>query len=155
MKKNTIKMSIAVSAAIALAVLSGCGPIEDAAASSTSTTTSSTYTPPSSSATATPDAEPEGMSPEAEQAIRQNPAFQAEVMGNVLANEGIYMPEGMIGEYAQIICDGLREGMHPMMLHSVSMRNFPEWDTMDHAMMIGASVGSHCPELGYIIDEAN
>lgn len=154
MKKNILKASIAASAAIALAVLSGCGPIEDASASSTSTTTSTTYTPPSTSAVAAPAAEPEGMSPEAEQAIRQNPAFQAEVMGKVLANEGIYMPEGMIGEYAQIVCEGLADGMHPMMLHTVSMNNFPNWDSMEHATLIGASVGSHCPELGYIIDAA-
>ena len=68
------------------------------------------------------------------------------VLQSVAADEGIHMPDGMAGEYADIICDGLDDGLSFTMLVRIGVDALPRWDAGQHAFLIGASVGAKCPE---------
>ena len=68
------------------------------------------------------------------------------VLQSVAADEGIHMPDGMAGEYADIICDGLDDGLSFTMLVRIGVDALPRWDAEQHAFLIGASVGAKCPE---------
>ena len=68
------------------------------------------------------------------------------VLQSVAADEGIHMPDGMAGEYATIICNGLDDGLSFTMLIRIGVDALPRWDERQHAFLIGASVGAKCPE---------
>ena len=68
------------------------------------------------------------------------------VLQSVAADEGIHMPDGMAGEYATIICNGLDDGLSFTMLVRIGVDALPRWDERQHAFLIGASVGAKCPE---------
>ena len=68
------------------------------------------------------------------------------ILQSVAADEGIHMPDGMAGEYATIICDGLDDGLSLTMLVRIGVDALPRWDAEQHAFLIGASVGAKCPE---------
>ena len=68
------------------------------------------------------------------------------VLQSVAADEGIHMPDGMAGEYADIICDGLDDGLSFTMLVRIGVDALPRWDAEQHAFLIGASVGAKFPE---------
>ena len=68
------------------------------------------------------------------------------VLQSVAADEGIHMPDGMAGEYADIICNGLDDGLSLTMLVRIGVDALPRWDAGQHAFLIGASVGAKCPE---------
>lgn len=68
------------------------------------------------------------------------------VLQSVAADEGIHMPDGMAGEYADIICEGLDDGLSLTMLVRIGVDALPRWDAGQHAFLIGASVGAKCPE---------
>lgn len=146
--KNLLKITLG---SIALATLAGCSTYEPAPkpqtkATPVSTASSTTYTP---STTYSP---PPPTRSEAE--VRLDPEFQAEVLRRVLVDEGIFLPEGFGPEYARIVCEGFLDEVNPMTVLRIAYNNFPEYTTGQHATMIGASVGSHCPEMSYIIEQA-
>ena len=68
------------------------------------------------------------------------------VLQSVAADEGIHMPDGMAGEYATIICNGLDDGLSLTMLVRIGVDALPLWDAGQHAFLIGASIGAKCPE---------
>lgn len=68
------------------------------------------------------------------------------ILQSVAADEGIHMPDGMAGEYATIVCDGLDDGLSFTMMIRIGADALPRWDEGQHAFLIGASVGAKCPE---------
>lgn len=134
--------------AASMIALTGCATGETVAPPETSTSTST------STSTYTTAAQPteEYTYDDALEAVQNEPALQEEVMERVLESEGLYLPPGMAADYAEIVCDGLRDGADPMDIAAAGYRNFPEYDIMDHALLVGASVGSHCVDLSYIIE---
>lgn len=78
---------------------------------------------------------------------------KAKIMVKVLEPEGIFMSESFASDYAGITCQGLRDGQNPMTVARIAASEISRYDFMEHAMIVGAAVGSHCPELGYMIDE--
>lgn len=134
-------MKIALASAASLAVLAGCGgttDLGDASTASRASTASSTY---------------EANEPEPQ---TQGPMSDSEIsvaaMESSLLKEGINLPPGLAAEYADAVCTDLGNGVDPMNIAMTAHKYLPMYDIMDHAMMVGASVGSHCEEYGYIID---
>ena len=73
------------------------------------------------------------------------------VMQAVAADEGIHMPDGMAGEYATIICEGLDDGLSLTTLVLIGVDALPRWDSGQHAFLIGASIGAKCPEYAHVV----
>lgn len=73
------------------------------------------------------------------------------VMQAVAADEGIHMPDGMAGEYATIICEGLDDGLSLTTLVRIGVDALPRWDSGQHAFLIGASIGAKCPEYAHVV----
>lgn len=73
------------------------------------------------------------------------------VMQQVAADEGIHMPDGMATEYADIICEGLDDGLSPQMLVRIAVNGIPTWDADQHAFLIGVSIGAKCPEYAHVV----
>lgn len=63
-----------------------------------------------------------------------------------LKSEGIDLPPGFAAEYAEEVCAGLRRGDNSQLLLLEQYRDAIEIDIMDHAMIFGVAVGSHCPQ---------
>lgn len=130
-------MKIILASAASLAVLAGCegatdlGDANTASRTSTSTSTpTTTYEPPPMT--------PWTMSP-------QDEADLAEAaMESTLMDNGIYLPPGIAAEYADIVCRALDRGESPHSIASAGARNLYMYDLMEHALMVGAAVGSHC-----------
>lgn len=76
------------------------------------------------------------------------------VLQSVAASEGIDMPDGMASEYADIICEGLDDGLSPMALVRIAADELPVWDADQHAFLVGASIGAKCPEFSYLVGGA-
>lgn len=74
------------------------------------------------------------------------------ILQSVAAGEGIDMPDGMAGEYANIICEGLDDGLSPWALVRIGVTELPMWDAGQHAFLVGASVGAACPEYADLIE---
>lgn len=146
--------TIAALAAIAIP-LAACAPADDIKASDmTTTATSSTWTQPPADERMIQDPydPPQQPSKTVEPLISEE--IIAEIaMESTLADKGIDLGPGVAAEYAKIVCEGMEEGVDPMMIALLGQNGFPEYTVEEHAMMVGASVGSHCPELGYIIDQ--
>lgn len=130
--------------AASMIALTGCATGETVASPETNTSTSTSTTAAQPTEEYTYD--------DALEAVQSEPALQEMVMERVLESEGLYLPPGMAADYAEIVCDGLRNGSDPMDIAAAGYRNFPEYDIMDHALLVGASVGSHCVDLSYIIE---
>ena len=73
------------------------------------------------------------------------------VLQSVAADEGIHMPDGMAGEYATIICEGLDDGLSLTTLVRIGVDALPRWDSGQHAFLIGASIGAKCPEYAHVV----
>lgn len=78
--------------------------------------------------------------------------FNELVLSSVFADEGIFLPEGVALEYAQVVCGGLEDGLDLTEIVSIGSTYGPVSDLMDNAFMVGASVGTVCPEYSYILD---
>lgn len=76
------------------------------------------------------------------------------ILQSVAAGEGIDMPDGMAGEYADIICEGLDDGLSPMALVRIAAAELPQWDSGQHSFLVGASIGAKCPEFSYLVGGA-
>ena len=76
------------------------------------------------------------------------------VLQSVAASEGIDMPDGMASEYADIICQGLEDGLSPMALVRIAANELPQWDDGQHSFLVGASIGAKCPEYEYLVGGA-
>ena len=76
------------------------------------------------------------------------------VLQSVAAGEGIDMPDGMASEYADIICEGLDDGLSPMALVRIAAAELTQWDSGQHAFLVGASIGAKCPEFSYLVGGA-
>ena len=76
------------------------------------------------------------------------------VLQSVAAGEGIDMPDGMASEYADIICEGLSDGLSPMALVRIAADELPVWDASQHSFLVGASIGAKCPEFSYLVGGA-
>lgn len=142
-------MKIALASAASLAVLAGCEgttDLSDASTISRTSTAASTYE----------THEPEYVAPEKPELQTQGPMSDAEVsvaaMETTLLSQGINLPPGLAAEYADAVCTDIGNGVDPMNIAMTAHKHLPMYDIMEHAMMVGASVGSHCEEYGYIID---
>ncbi|GLB62706.1 hypothetical protein NCCP2495_05840 [Dietzia sp. NCCP-2495] len=76
------------------------------------------------------------------------------VLQSVAAGEGIDMPDGMASQYADIICQGLDDGLSPMALVRIAANELTQWDDDQHAFLVGASIGAKCPEFSYLVGGA-
>lgn len=76
------------------------------------------------------------------------------ILQSVAAGEGIDMPDGMASDYADIICEGLDDGLSPMALVRIAASELPQWDDGQHAFLVGASIGAKCSEFSYLVGGA-
>ena len=76
------------------------------------------------------------------------------ILQSVAAGEGIDMPDGMASEYADIICEGLDDGLSPLALVRIAANELTQWDDDQHAFLVGASIGAKCPEFSYLVGGA-
>ena len=76
------------------------------------------------------------------------------ILQSVAASEGIDMPDGMASQYADIICQGLDDGLSPMALVRIAASELTQWDDDQHAFLVGASIGAKCPEFSYLVGGA-
>lgn len=76
------------------------------------------------------------------------------VLQSIAADQGINMPDGMASEYADIICEGLDDGLSPMALVRIAASELPQWDDGQHAFLVGASIGAKCSEYSYLVEGA-
>lgn len=76
------------------------------------------------------------------------------VLQAVAADEGIHMPDGMASDYADVICEGLDDGLSPMALVRIAANELTQWDSGQHAFLVGASIGAKCPEFSYLVGGA-
>lgn len=76
------------------------------------------------------------------------------VLQSVAASEGIDMPDGMASQYADIICQGLEDGLSPMALVRIAANELTQWDDGQHSFLVGASIGAKCPEFSYLVGGA-
>lgn len=132
-------MKIILASAASLAVLAGCEgatDLGDANASSRTSTASSTYEADG----------PAGWD-------REATSSPEEIMESALLREGINLPPGLAADYADAVCTDLGDGVDPINIAYTAHKHLPMYDIMEHAMMVGASVGPFCPEYGYIIEQ--
>lgn len=88
----------------------------------------------------------------------QTPAYEddidaKDIMEAALLREGINLPPGLAAEYADAVCTDLEDGFTPMGIAFTAHKHLPMYDIVQHGMMVGASVGSFCPEYGYLIEQ--
>ena len=76
------------------------------------------------------------------------------ILQSVAAGEGIDFPDGMASQYADIICQGLDDGLSPLALVRIAASELPQWDAGQHSFLVGASIGAKCPEFSYLVGGA-
>lgn len=74
-----------------------------------------------------------------------------QAIASVMEPEGFILPEGFYYEYAEIVCEGLDDGLGPMLLAGIGHSEFDEYSLDQHAMMVGASIGGLCPEYADVV----
>lgn len=104
-------------------------------------TSSTKMLPPSQSTTATPAAPVTSSIPD-----RFSDEVVGAAMGAVIESEGIPLPQSMHLEYARISCKAIGEGINPIAVASAAHDGMPQYSLMDHATLVGASVGAMCPQ---------
>ena len=133
MKNTTIlrpRLLVAVGAAFALTV-SGCA-IDTSTPADGSPVTDRVLT---SSTNATPAAP-----------IEREPVSDEDVLEATLRSEGIDTPEGFAAQYADIVCTGFDDGLDLYDMVAIGHQEIPRYSVNEHAFMVGASVGTFCPE---------
>lgn len=135
-----VKRALCVLAPVVLA-LSACGPEEPAGTAHIPATSDRVL-------------ESTAVTPVESSPSRSSETIVTLAMKNTLADEGIHLPESMYYEYAQVVCEGIADGVDPMDAAYIGADALPSWSLMDHVMMVGASIGALCPEQSYRIDGA-
>ena len=120
-------------AAPALLLLAAC---DGDLTQNSQTTTEHTVTSTSTTRQAAPPAKP---------AMTEDERIDM-ILQSVAADEGIYMPDGMAGEYADIVCAGFDDGLSFPLVVTIAADELDHWTLEQHAFLIGASVGAKCPE---------
>lgn len=148
-------MKIALAAAASLAVLAGCEGATDLGDASTTSRTSTTSSTASSTASSTYEAsEPDPVAPEKPKMWEEEATGgPGGIMETVLLREGINLPPGLADEYADAVCTDLEDGVDPMNIAFTAHKHLAMYDIIEHAKMVGASVGAFCPEYGYMIEQ--
>ena len=128
MKNTTIlrpKLVAAVGAVIALAV-SGCA-VDTSTPTTSDRAIESTTVAPAAPAQAAP-------------------ASLEDVLEATLLSEGIHTPAGFAAQYADIVCTGFDDGLDLYDMVAIGHQEIPRYSVNEHAFMVGASVGTYCPE---------
>ena len=78
--------------------------------------------------------------------IERQPVLMEDVLEATLRSEGIDTPEGFAAQYADIVCTGFDDGLDLYDMVAIGHQEIPRYSVNDHAFMVGASVGTYCPE---------
>lgn len=138
---SSVKRALLVLPVVALVSVGCAAPYEEPVASVADRVLQSTTNSPVS-----PPVEPTKVEPNVSTGDQVDIVMQA-----VAADEGIHMPDGMATEYADIICEGLDDGLSPQMLVRIAVNGIPTWDADQHAFLIGVSIGAKCPEYAHVV----
>ena len=133
MKNTTLlrpRLLVAVGAAFAL-TMSGCA-IDTSTPADDSPVTDRVLTSSTNVAPAAP--------------IEREPVSDEDVLEATLRSEGIYTPAGFAAQYADIVCTGFDDGLDLYDLVAIGHQEIPRYSVNEHAFMVGASVGTFCPE---------
>ena len=74
------------------------------------------------------------------------PASLEDVLEATLLSEGIHTPAGFAAQYADIVCTGFDDGLDLYDMVAIGHQEIPRYSVNEHAFMVGASVGTYCPE---------
>ena len=133
MKNSTIlrpRLLVAVGAAFAL-TLSGCA-IDTSTPADDGPVTDRVLTSSTNVAPAAP--------------VEPSPVSDEDVLEATLLSEGIDTPAGFAAQYADIVCTGFDDGLDLYDMVAIGHQEIPRYSLNEHALMVGASVGTYCPE---------
>ena len=74
------------------------------------------------------------------------PVSDEDVLEATLRSEGIDTPAGFAAQYADIVCTGFDDGLDLYDMVAIGHQEIPRYSLNEHAFMVGASVGTYCPE---------
>ena len=74
------------------------------------------------------------------------PVSLEDVLESTLRGEGIHTPAGFAAQYADIVCTGFDDGLDLYDIVAIGNTEIPRYSLNQHAFMVGASVGTYCPE---------
>ena len=133
MKNTTLlrpRLLVAVGAALAL-TMSGCA-IDTSTPADDSPVTDRVLTSTTNAAPAAP--------------VEPSPVSDEDVLEATLRSEGIDTPAGFAAQYADIVCTGFDDGLDLYDMVAIGHQEIPRYSVNEHAFMVGASVGTYCPE---------
>ena len=78
--------------------------------------------------------------------IEREPVSLEDVLEATLLSEGIHTPPGFAAQYADIVCTGFDDGLDLYDMVAIGHQEIPRYSVNEHAFMVGASVGTYCPE---------
>ena len=78
--------------------------------------------------------------------IERQPVSDEDVLEATLRGEGIDTPAGFAAQYADIVCTGFDDGLDLYDMVAIGHQEIPRYSVNEHAFMVGASVGTYCPE---------
>ena len=78
--------------------------------------------------------------------IGREPVSDEDVLEATLLSEGIHTPAGFAAQYADIVCTGFDDGLDLYDIVAIGHQEIPRYSVNEHAFMVGASVGTYCPE---------
>ena len=76
----------------------------------------------------------------------REPVSDEDVLEATLRSEGIDTPDGFAAQYADIVCTGFDDGLDLYDIVAIGHQEIPRYSVNEHAFMVGASVGTYCPE---------
>ena len=76
----------------------------------------------------------------------REPVSDEDVLEATLLSEGIHTPAGFAAQYADIVCTGFDDGLDLYDIVAIGHQEIPRYSVNEHAFMVGASVGTFCPE---------
>ena len=77
---------------------------------------------------------------------QSEPVSLEDVLEATLLSEGIHTPAGFAAQYADIVCTGFDDGLDLYDMVAIGHQEIPRYSVNEHAFMVGASVGTYCPE---------
>lgn len=69
-----------------------------------------------------------------------------DTLASIMKPEGFHLSDGLYYQYAVMVCEGLDDGLDPLTIARIGEESFGRYSIEQHATMVGASVGSLCPE---------
>ena len=78
--------------------------------------------------------------------VEPSPVSDEDVLEATLRSEGIDTPAGFAAQYADIVCTGFDDGLDLYDMVAIGHQEIPRYSVNEHAFMVGASVGTYCPE---------